>query len=242
MDSTNRSSVASPVLRLRSRAVARLAARCVLSSVSLAAALLVAAGCTTTPKRNLKPAPYIDVVAAEQRDDIYAIRQLWPQYPWLQDADRTVTGFRVPTYFVSSETEKGAFVPGVIFAWLYEIERRPDGGTERKLRHMWQLDRDQAMGFRVRKLVVLGHPYMLMLFWPREVDVVGKTIEIEFGYERTDGKLIMATTRRFRVPARPGMRSAGVTRSTARQNTRRPPTSQPPKIASEPRAAASRPD
>ncbi|MBU0617639.1 MAG: hypothetical protein KKI02_07970, partial [Planctomycetes bacterium] len=62
----------------------------------------------------------IDSTKVETSDDIVQIVQFWSQPYWLQNSER-VSGFKVTVYFVSGETEKGAFVPGNIMVWVYEL-------------------------------------------------------------------------------------------------------------------------
>lgn len=179
--------------RWRRKRPLRIAAACV--------ALMTIAACKSPPKTaQPKPPPPIDVERVVLRDDIVVIRQFWSHLPWIVGENDRIAGFFATTYFVSGETEKGAFVPGRILAWLYELLRQTDGTSKRQVVHTWELDHDAAMGFRVRKLAVGGYYYGLVLSWPPDIDVSGKLIEIELGYERTDGRVIVAKPRRFRVP------------------------------------------
>lgn len=149
---------------------------------------------------NPAPAPImIDPAKVPTRGDIVAIHQYWPNFPWLTQSDRVV-GFRVTTYFVSGETEKGAFVPGTIFAWVYTLGRGEDGTRTREIAHVWEFDQTAAMSYRVRKEAIGGYFYGFMLAWPANLDLDGKLIEIEFGYERRDKSVVTSAARRFRVP------------------------------------------
>jgi hypothetical protein len=92
---------------------------------------------------------------------------------------------------------------------MYEVFRQPDGTTEKQCVHVWEFDRAAAIGYRVRKLAVMGYYYGFALTWPPNVDVTGKEVEIVFGYERADGQIVTGTPRRAMVP---GPRPADVAR------------------------------
>jgi hypothetical protein len=181
----------------------------------MAAALLLAVGCESpsggTSSRRFGPfgdagdqrQGDIDPTQIETRDDIVQVIQFWPQWPWLEEANRVV-GFRVTVYFVSGQTEKGAFVPGNIFVWLYTLEPTPEGGRERKLAHLWEFDQRESMGFRVAKRAIGGYFYGFPLAWPKELDLEGKQIEIQFGYERLNKKVILGSPKIYRVPVLTG--------------------------------------
>jgi hypothetical protein len=145
------------------------------------------------------PTELIDASTIPARDDIVAIYQIWPNVPWLFQSDKVV-GFRVPTYFDSAGTGEGAFVSGTILAWIYTLERGEDGKLARDLAHMWEFDRQAAMPYRVRKKAVTGYYYGFMLAWPPNVELEGRLVEIEFGYERRDKTVVTGAPRRFRVP------------------------------------------
>ncbi|MFQ5805203.1 MAG: hypothetical protein ACE5I3_01995 [Phycisphaerae bacterium] len=166
----------------------------------------VCAGCETPPKapsRTPIGRTEIDSTKIPTRDDIVQIIQYWPQVPWLQERERIV-GFRVPVYFVSGQTEKGAFVPGNIYVWVYELVPGEDGRRQRKLVHMWEFDQGDALGFRVNKRAVGGYFYGFPLTWPKELALEGKEIEVQFGYERTDKGVLLSPPRRFSVPVPAG--------------------------------------
>jgi hypothetical protein len=142
----------------------------------------------------------IDPTTVETRDDIFSIIQFWPQYPWLQSSDRIV-GFKVTVYFRSGKTQLGTFVPGTIFVWLYELVPSGEGGRrERELAYGWELDEAEALSYRVTKRAIGGYYYGFPLTWPSELALEGKLVEIQFGYERADSKLILSEPRQFRVP------------------------------------------
>lgn len=155
-------------------------------------------GCAALGSR--EPGGAIDPTRVKTRDDIVAIRHFYQPLPWLTDNDQRVIGFSVPVYFVSGSTEAGAFVPGTIYVWVYELKTLPDGSTERAFVHGWEFDEEEAMGYRVARYFHLGFCYGFVLRWSNELDLSGKQIEIEFGYQRQDGPLITGPARRFRVP------------------------------------------
>lgn len=148
----------------------------------------------------------IDPTQIETRDDIFEIVQYWPQMPFLQKSNRIV-GFKVTVYFRSGQTQKGAFVPGNIFVWVYELEPVPGGGRKPKLAYMWEFDQAEAMGFRVTKRAIGGYYYGFLLGWPPEVAPEGKLVEIQFGYERADKRVVLSEPRQFRVPVPMGYTS-----------------------------------
>lgn len=142
----------------------------------------------------------IDSTRVKTRDDIVQIVQFWNQPYWLQTSER-VRGFRVTVYFVSGETEKGAFVPGNIMVWAYELVPTARGGYERKLAHGWEFTEAEALAMRVNKRAIGGYFYGFILQWPVELALEGKQVEIQFGYERvSDKQLVLSSPRRFRVP------------------------------------------
>lgn len=166
--------------------------------------LALVAGCASPGKPGLfgatsKPGDQIEPTQVDEFDDIVSIVQFWPQYPWLRENQKTV-GFQVRSYFVSGKTEKGEFVPGTIFIWLYEVNPAARGKDAKKLAQVWELDRAASMGFRIRKLAIGGYSYGFVLPWERSLDLAGKTIEVAFGYQRGDGRMVMSKPRQFRAP------------------------------------------
>lgn len=152
-----------------------------------------------TESESRKPGGEIDADRVATRDDIVGIRQYWSQLPWLRRGDRIV-GFQATVYFVSGETGKGAFVPGRIFAWVYEVPPSAPSQAERNLLYMWELDEQQAMGFRVRRVAVMGYHYGMVLAWDENTELEGKTIDVVFGYQRRDGSIVEGAAKRFKVP------------------------------------------
>jgi hypothetical protein len=142
----------------------------------------------------------IDPTRVEERDDITAVYTFLPKPPWLRDTDGRVVGLKASAYFLSGKTQRGAFVPGTILVWLYEVKSGPRGRYARDYVFGWEMDRQEAMKWRVRYVRKLGYQYGLPLYWPNELDLSGKLIEVEFGYERLDGRIIVGPPRRFRVP------------------------------------------
>jgi len=186
------------------------------------------AGCETPPQSNpprsilggrqgadRRRQNEIDPTKIESRDDIFQIVQFWPQMPWLQKADRVV-GFKVTVYFRSSETRLGAFVSGNILVWVYELVPAEDGRREPRLAHMWEFDQAEAMGYRITRRSIQGYYYGFPLIWPRELTLEGKQVEIQFGYERADKRVVLSEPRQFRVPVPAGYRPPPTKEETER--------------------------
>jgi hypothetical protein len=146
---------------------------------------------------------YLEIEKEPKRNDIVRLVQFWNPSPWLYDSTSRVIGFKVPTYFISSETEKGAFVTGKVFAWMHLVEPNEQGELFRRTVHMWQIEPDEVFQFASRKKAIGGFFHGFMLTWPTSLDVAGRTIEIEFGYQRDDAHLVMGSARTFLVPGRP---------------------------------------
>ncbi len=157
----------------------------------------------------------MDVTLVPTRDDITAVYQFFAQDPWLRNTEGRVIGITSSVYFHSGATEKGAFVPGTVLCWVYEFDRRPDGTLERKLVNVWELSEQEAMGYRVRRQSQMGYAYGFFFTWPPGVDVSGKTIEIMFGYERLDGKMITVPRGASKCRCRATPPAAGTYRTPA---------------------------
>lgn len=132
-------------------------------------------------------------------DDIVDIVQYWSNVPWLRDLGRTV-GFQVPTYFVSAKSQAGAFVPGRITVSMQRLQNSADGQRVREPLYRWDLDEDKANPFRVVKKAAGGYYYGFVLTWPEDVRIDGQEIEIQFTYERADGRVVKGNPREFKVP------------------------------------------
>ncbi len=188
-----------------------------LGSALAAAALLVTAigGCQTQqPEAGLRSRPsgpterppstaMIEPTEVEARDDITSIVTFWSQTPWIL-REGQIVGVRAATYFVSAQTQRGVFVPGDIRVELRVIDRLRDGRRVRRSIHEWVLDRAAAMDFRVRKRAIGGYYYGLLLIWPQELALEGRSIELVFRYQRLDGREIEAPPKHFEVPQRDG--------------------------------------
>ena len=46
----------------------------------------------------------------------------------------------------------------------------------------------------------MGYYYGFPLRWPDELRLEGKLVEIQFGYQRRDGSVVLSAARRLRVP------------------------------------------
>ena len=172
-----------------------------LAGLTLLSVLGLLIGCETPGGPN--------VAAGAARDNVVMIRQFYAADPWIRDAEGRVSGVLVRVYFAAAakddEVPKGILVPGTIKATLYALAPRPDGSYERRLAYEWTFDEQQAQGYRVRRVSRMGYSYGLILRWPPEVDVVGREIQIQFSYQREDGKVITQRGSRFRVPLPVGM-------------------------------------
>ena len=185
---------------------------------SLALALLVAAtGCQTTTTKSApesvlyyrdptvlkeeKP-KYFDAAATETHDDIRQIVTYWPEPIFLTISEVPV-GLRATVVFVSGQTEKGAFVPGIIHVWLYESNERGSFANAVRPVYEWQFDEQKAMNWRIRRVNRLGNTYGLLLEWPRDLDLEGKRVRVEIGYERLDGSIVRNRPRTVDVPIGP---------------------------------------
>ncbi len=147
------------------------------------------------------PPPPIDPTKVAVADDIVDIFEGWSPVPWLEDWDQRVIGFKATVFFLSGKSERGAFVPGTIFCEVNTLQRGPNGRPQRQLVHRWEFDQQKAMNFRMRKKAVGGYYYGFPLTWPAELDVGGREIEVVFGYKRVDGKTILGSPHRLKVPA-----------------------------------------
>lgn len=155
-----------------------------------AAALLTLAGCA---EGNWSTTGHL-------RDDVVAIHQFPPTRPWLEDEDGRVRGLCVRLYFISAETQRGVFVPGSMEVELFALAPRPEGGYERTLMHTWTLDQREAAGYRVTKRAVMGESYGLVLWWPPELDLAGREIQLMYHYKRKDGQVISKRSSSLLVP------------------------------------------
>lgn len=144
------------------------------------------------------------VGTAPIKDDVAEIINYYPLLPWLHDADGRVCGLKVRTYFKSGKKEKGIFVTGPISITLNEVWREPDGRFSRKRIHDWTFSTAQADGFRIVKPAIGGDSYGFFLHWPEDLDVMGRTIEVVFYYQRSDGKFIVGRPWQRQVPLPPG--------------------------------------
>jgi hypothetical protein len=163
----------------------------------LACALAVWLGVTGCATPGARP-------AADERDDIVAIRQFYPAEPWLYDEDGRVTGTAPRVYLVGAADTagqmQGVFVPGDIKAQLYALRALPDGGYARDLVHEWTFDRHRARDFRITKPSIMGNSYGLVLRWPPELRLAGREIQIAISYTRANGDVVSTRGSRFRVP------------------------------------------
>lgn len=134
------------------------------------------------------------------RDDIVWIVQYSNAYPWLRDEDGRVNGLAARVYFISSQTEKGAFVPGTFQAQLHTLTPLRDGSYQRELVQEWSYSEERARGFRMTERSLLGESYGLVLRWPSELGIVGREVQLKLLYSRQDGAAVIGRGSRLRVP------------------------------------------
>ncbi|MBK8914606.1 MAG: hypothetical protein IPM64_08430 [Phycisphaerales bacterium] len=184
------------------------------------------AGVGRPPSMAVSPPAYIDVMAVPVRDDVVSVQCFWSALPWIQEsATGKTVGFRVLTYFVSRDTEKGAFVSNPVVLSMSRIGMDEQGNFIREPLHEWTLDQVAATGFRVRKRAVGGYYYGFVVRWPPNVDPSGKRIEVQIGYRRSDGVLVQSTPRGFDVPMPAVQRPRGVKATTSTSSS--PPSNRP---------------
>lgn len=123
--------------------------------------------------------------------------------PWVRDGDGRIVALKVRAYFVSTNTGKGRFVPGLIRAQMALSLARKSGGYERFRLYEWELNEFETQGFRLKKPSVLGDSYGLVLRWPDKLNIMGQNVEVTVGYKRGDGREIKAPTRQLAVPLPP---------------------------------------
>lgn len=195
-----------------------------------AALAALCAGCQAPAQRGTGS---IDAARAETRDDIVQIVRYWKAVPWLFDSEGRPVGFSVPIYFVSGQTERGAFVPGKILIWMYVLENQPGGPPKRELVRGWEFNEQESTLYRVTRRTIQGYGYMFPLIWGPNVEVFGKTIEIVFGYERRQGGLLTDPGKRLKVPEDRGQWPAtqpsppGANAGAARDLVEQPTTAAP---------------
>lgn len=164
------------------------------------------------------------------REDIVSVQAMWSSVIWLHDADQRPVGFQAPVYFVSGETQRGAFVNGNITVTMSEVTSDSRGAAASTLRllHEWKLDSGTEKNFRIRRRAVGGYYYGLRLRWPENLQVYGKQVEIGIAYQRRDGAIVKAIPRRDMV-LRNSDRSVNVgpTRRYAAPQTARPQAESP---------------
>lgn len=145
-----------------------------------------------------RPDP-IAVEKVDTHDDIIAINDIWQNYPWRGNQEGQVVGFTTAVYFQSGTTGKGSFVPGTIRCRLSSVQRKA-GGTERLTLQTWEFDEKAAMGFRVMRKTINWYFYGFPLVWSPDLKLTDKEIEIQFEYERKDGRIVTGSPKRLKVP------------------------------------------
>lgn len=174
--------------------------RAALLGVLVLAIGVLAVGCAP------KPGDAIDPFAPQFiKDDIASIVCFWKDPIWITDRGRPV-GFRMTAFFVSTETDRGAFVPGVIRVRLYEM----DEDDESRTLHMWELPEQESRLYRLKRYTASGCAYGLALVWPEALDVCGRSVDIDLEYETRSGRTLRYQSPRTRyVPRPPNRRTPG---------------------------------
>jgi hypothetical protein len=84
-----------------------------------------------------------------------------------------------------------------------------------------------------------GYYYGFVLNWPEELELDGQTVEIQFGYQRSDGRVITATPREFTIqPAAGGRASTRSAPAATQPSPAQPPARPRPAAPADPRAPA----
>ncbi len=171
------------------------------------------AGCAATPMQNdqmtadyrktMMTVP--EVENAKLSGNIGLVHPSFNIFPWLQfdPADPRPQGFAVQSlYLIDNKTERGVFADGTIVVRMYRVDREPDGRETRPLVHTWRLNPAQAMPFRSHRRTVFGVGYMLLLQWPKNLDVLNREIMVIVEFERPDGKVISSHPKFLKVPTK----------------------------------------
>lgn len=118
----------------------------------------------------------------------------------------TPGGFRIGALYLSAPVrspegktgEEGVFADGIIHVYMYEVQGGPKTRTERLARE-WLFDAEQARPYRSKKKTAMGYGYQLHCAWG-DADVLGKNVEVQINFERTDGRVISSRRYGFKVP------------------------------------------
>lgn len=164
----------------------------------LATGLGLFTGCEAQQPRN-NGAPTIDAATISPRTDIRRVHAFWRTNPWIT-VDGRLRGIQVRTYFVSAETERGAFVDGDIVVRMFARDSNEQGELERRQLYEWVLTPEQAMGFRVRKEAPMGYSYGLVLSWPSELRFPTDEVDFVVGYRAPGGRFVATPPKPFKLP------------------------------------------
>ncbi len=164
----------------------------------IAAAVGLLVGCEAQQPRN-NGTPTINAATIPSRTDIRRVHAFWRTNPWIT-VDGRLRGIQVRTYFVSAETERGAFVDGDIVMRMFARDANEQGELERRQLYEWILTPEQAMGFRVRKEAAMGYSYGLVLSWPSELRFPADEVDFVVGYRAPGGRFVATPPKPFRLP------------------------------------------
>lgn len=171
----------------------RLRRAAALTSAALVIGSLLA-GCANKKENSITTSP--------MEADVFQIIKFYPAQMWQRRRvdDLNPNGFVVTVYLISGKTQKGAFGDGTIHVDMHVAQYDKAGMKTFVPAYSWSLDPDQALPYRVIKEGAIGWGYMLHLFWPDDVDVLGKEVSLTISYTRSDGRVIRSRPHHHRVP------------------------------------------
>ncbi len=170
-----------------------------LSVVLLGVACLLTTGCDAF-RREPAFGERFDAVDWPTTDNITLVFAPWKEPIWITD-DGRIVGFKVRAYFVTPETDKGAFVSGDIVAKTFV--RTGADSKSRQLVHEFRLSESEARRFRINKRAIPGYSYGLVVRWPDDLDLSGGNIDIAIEYHALSGNVVRVPAKSFTVPSDP---------------------------------------
>jgi hypothetical protein len=147
------------------------------------------------------------IAKAPTISDIVRVLPFYDLAPWLTHPEAESfkpLGIRIRSLFlISDKTQKGVFGDGTLRMVLYRIRREPGEPPIRQKVHEWSFDPEQAVPYRVAKETFLGYGYQFDLVWPEDLQLGGSELALVIEYLRSDGKVVRADPKYFKVL--PGM-------------------------------------